>query len=144
MAIEVIKGTIATHTEADQDKASTCRIGEREIVLHSDLADRIKVGDEVAISCQIDEHDIIALAINNLSQKRISAIDPTNLVLIMGASGFIFFVFFILGAQNFSAGIMNLAALNIAVGCVGVAGMGVVATRLFALRRAQTMLGDYN
>lgn len=140
MAIELIKGTIATHTEADQNKASTCRIGEREIELHRDLADRIKVGDEVAISCQISEQDTKALAINNLSRKRISAIDPTNLVLILGASGFICLVFFILGGQNLTHGAMSLVALNIAVGFVGAAGIAVTITRLLTLRHAQAML----
>jgi len=140
MAIEIIKGTIATHTEADQDKASMCRVGEREIELHRDLADRIKVGDEVAISCQIDEQSSKALAIDNLSQKRISAIDPTNLVLIMGASGFICLVFFILAGQNMTVDAMALVALNAAVGVVGAVGIAVTITRLLALRHAQAML----
>ena len=140
MAIEIIKGTIATHTETDQDKASMCRVGEHEIELHRDLADRVKVGDEVAISYQTSEQGNKALAIDNLSQKRISAIDPTNLVLILGASSFICLVFFILAGQNMTVDAMALVALNVAVGFVGAAGIAITVTRLLALRHAQTML----
>jgi len=136
MSIEIRKGTVAAITQAEDKKASTCRVGEHEVELNRDLVDKVNVGDEIAIAGHTNEQGIKALALNNLSLKKITSTDPTNLVLAMGASGFAFFVFFVLGAQNFSAGIMSLAALNIALSLVGLVGTGIAIRHLQRLRQA--------
>lgn len=136
MSIEMRKGTVAAITQAEDKKASICHVGEHEVELNRDLADKVNVGDEIAIAGNSNEQGMKALAVNNLSQKRISSIDPTNIVLAMGFGGFAFFVFFVLGAQNFSAGIMSLAALNLAVCLAAMVGTGMTIIHFRRLRQA--------
>jgi len=136
MSIEMRKGTVAAITQTEDKKASICRIGEHEVELNRDLVDKVNVGDEIAIAGNSNEQGMKAMAVNNLSLKSVSSVDPTNIVLALGFSGFVFFVFFVLGAQNFSAGIMSLAALNLAVCLAGMVGMGVTILHLRRLRQA--------
>ena len=136
MSIEIRKGTVAAINQTEDKKASVCRVGEHEVELNRDLVDKVNVGDEIAIAGNSNEQGMKALAVNNLSLKRISSIDPTNIVLAMGFSGFAFFVFFVLGAQNFSAGIMSLAALNLAVSLAAMVGTGITILHLLRIRQA--------
>jgi len=136
MSIELRKGTVAAITQTEDKKASICHIGEHEVELNRDLVDKVNIGDEIAIAGNSNEKGMKALAVNNLSLKRTSSIDPTNIVLAMGLSGFAFFVFFVLGAQNFSAGIMSLAALNIALSLAGGVAAGITILHLVRLRQA--------
>jgi len=138
MSIEIRKGTVAAINQTEGKKASICRVDEHEVELNRDLADKVSVGDEVAIAGNSNEQGMKALAVNNLSLKRISSIDPTIIVLTLGFSGFVFFVFFVLGAQNFTAGIMSLAALNLAISLAGMVGAGIMILNLMRLRQALT------
>ncbi len=136
MSIEIRKGTVAAITQAEEKKASICRVGDHDVELNRDLVDKVNIGDEIAIAGNANEQGMKALAVNNLSLKKISSIDPSNIVLGMGFSGFVFFLFFVLGAQNLSAGIMSLAALNLAVCLVGLVGAGIAIAHLIHLRQA--------
>ncbi len=136
MSIEIRKGTVAAITQTEGKKTSTCHIGDHEITLNRDLADKVNIGDEIAITGNTNEQGMKALAVNNLSLKRISSIDPTNIVLAMGLSGFAFFVFFILGVQNLTAGIISLAVLNIVISLVSLVAAGITILRLLQLRQA--------
>ncbi len=136
MSIEIKKGTVAAITPAEEKKASICRIDDYEIELNRDLVDKVNVGDEIAIAGNNNEQGMKALAVNNLSKKKISAVDPSNTVLALGLSGFIFFVFFVLGAQNFSAGNMSLTVLNLAICSTGLVGAGITISHLLRLRES--------
>ncbi len=136
MSIEIRKGTVAAITQAEEKKASICRVGDHDVELNRDLIDKVNTGDEIAIAGNSNEQGMKALAVNNLSKKKISSIDPTNIVLGLGFSGFIFFVFFVLAAQNFSAGIMSLAALNLAICLAGLIGAGITIAHLIRLRQS--------
>ena len=136
MAIEIVTGTITTVTPATEEKSASCRIGEREIELHRDLADRVEAGDEVVVSGQADEKGMKALAINNRSQRRLSAIDSTNLMLLLGFCGFAWLLFFVLGMQNMMAGETMLTLLNLALSVIGLVGMGISFGRVFVIQRA--------
>ncbi len=136
MSIELRKGSVTAITQTEDKKTGICHIGDHTITLNRDLADKMNVGDEIAIAGNTNEQGMKALAINNLSLKRISSVDPTNIVLALGLSGFAFFVFFILGVQNSSAGIMSLAALNITISMVALVVAGTTILHLARLRQA--------
>ena len=136
MSIEIRKGTVAAITQAEGKNASICRVDDQEIELNRDLVDKVNIGDDIAIAGNTNEQSMKALAVNNLSLKRVSSVDPTNIVLAMGFSGFLFFLFFVLGAQNFSAGIMSLAALNLALSLAGLVAIGISIMHLRRLRQA--------
>lgn len=139
MSIEIRKGAVAAITQTEDKKTSICRIGEHEVKLNRDLVDKVNVGDEIAIAGNSNEQGMKALAVNNLSLKRITSIDPSNIVLAMGLSGFVFFVFFVLAAQNFSAGIMSLTALNMVISLAGAVAAGITILHLIRLRQALAM-----
>ena len=58
------------------------------------------------------------------------------LVLALGATVFLSFFFFILGAQNFSAGTMSRAVLNIAICLAAITGAGISIIHLLRLRQS--------
>ena len=125
MSIEIRKGTVASITQTEGKNTGICRVDDHEIELNRDLVDKVNVGDDIAIAGNTNEQGMKALAVNNLSKKRLSSVDPTNIVLALGFSGFLFFLFFVLGAQNFSAGIMSLAALNFALSLASLTATGI-------------------
>jgi len=136
MSIEIKKGTVAAITQAEGKNVSICRVDDQEFELNRDLVDKVNVDDDIAIAGNSNEQGMKALAVNNLSRKRVSSVDPTNIVLAMGFSGFLFFLFFVLGAQNFSAGIMSLAALNLALSLASLVAIGLSIMHFRRLRQA--------
>ena len=136
MSIEIRKGTVAAITQAERKNINICRVDNHDIELNRDLADKVNVGDDIAIAGNTNEQGMKALAVNNLSKKKISSIDPTNIVLTLGLAGFVSLLFFILGAQNFSAGIMSLTVLNLAVSLAGLTAVSITIIHLLRLRQA--------
>jgi len=136
MSIEIRKGTVAAITQAERKNINICRVDDHDIELNRDLADKVNVGDDIAIAGNTNEQGMKALAVNNLSKKKISSIDPTNIVLTLGLAGFVSLLFFILGAQNFSAGIMSLTVLNLAVSLAGLTAVSITIIHLLRLRQA--------
>jgi len=136
MSIEIRKGTVAAITQAEGKNINICRVDDHDIELNRDLADKVNVGDDIAIAGNTNEQGMKALAVNNLSKKKISSIDPTNIVLTLGLAGFVSLLFFILGAQNFSAGIMSLTVLNLAVSLAGLTAVSITIIHLLRLRQA--------
>jgi len=140
MAIEIKKGIVESLRPAEEDKPCTCRVGGNEIELHPDLADRLKDGDDVAISGHESENGLKALAINNLTRKKVSSIDPSNTILLLGFSGFASFLFFVLGMQNYFGGAMNLALTNLVLVLAGLTGAVISFGRFLAVRSALKMI----
>ncbi|MDX1810392.1 MAG: hypothetical protein R3240_00470 [Gammaproteobacteria bacterium] len=93
MGVKLQRGNIQELMPADKKGASTCRVDERVVKLPRDLVDGVKNGDKVEIAGVIRKQVLHAMAINDISQSKVSGVDCTNSILLMGAGWLLFIMF---------------------------------------------------
>jgi len=139
MAMELQRGEVSQLQTEEESGKTTCLVGGKPVVIHPDLASNIAEGEEVAVAGIEQEQGLAALAINNITHHRGTSIDPSNIVLAMGAAGFICIVFFVLAMQNMVGGDTTLGTLAGGASLIGLAGIIVALQKILAIRRAAAM-----
>lgn len=114
MGLDICRGMVSgleKPEEASKERAS-CKVGEQAVQLHPDLDRHINDGDEVIVAGSTDENGVFAMAMNNITQKKVTYVDASNFVLGIGFGGFIGFLCFVLSARYYMAGDGMMSSLN--------------------------------
>ena len=93
MGIKFERGNVGQVSVPDKHGAVECRIGDQNIKVHRDLADRVIKGDEILVVGELKKGILQAYAIKNINQNKTAKLDVTGYVLIMGV-GFYLLIFF--------------------------------------------------
>ncbi len=133
MEMAIWRGHIENLTAPDPRGTSECRVGTATVHLPSDLTGSVSEGDKVLVAGNSENDVLQAMAIHNLSRKKLTQIDPTNQVLLTGLFGFISLMSLAVGWQYpMGAPFVILNALSI----LAAAGVLRSINRLFRVSRA--------
>lgn len=136
MGMEIRRGTAANIVKNDNQNSVACRLGESNVMLHSDLERIVKEGDDILVAGDLRDDVLHALAVKNMTQDRTLQIDGSNYTLVMGAGLFFWILGLVLSLQALGVGDTTLSILN---ACMSLAGfiLGIWAfMRVLSIRRA--------
>ncbi len=136
MGLEVCRGKVSSLAKPEQDSRTECKIGESRVQLHPDLERHIAEGDEVIVAGNPGDTGIAAMAVHNVSQKKVSYVDASNYVLGIGFGGFIALCGFVLGGQYWMGGNMTLTYANALMSVTGLVVMSWAIARVLMIKKA--------
>jgi hypothetical protein len=135
MAIQLLRGHVKDVSLPDKHGAADCHIGKYNVKVHSDLVGSIGKGDDILLAGELRNDVFHSLAVKNIDKDKMAQIDLTNSILLMAAGTFVCGLGFILSLQGESSGGI-VRSLEMAVGFIGLIGMGLILRRLFLITRA--------
>lgn len=118
MRLELERGIVQSVEVTDKTGGGKCEINCREIKLHRDLIDNVHQGEEVLLVGVYRKKVFQALALKNITRNKVSGIDCTNYVLLMGL-GFILFIMFGIFGMNEEAANFDLRYMEEVVSVTG-------------------------
>jgi hypothetical protein len=140
MATTLLRGRVESVSIPAPNGAAECRIGDKTVALHRDLADSVKQGDDVLVAGFARDKVLKALALNNVTRSKLAQIDCTNNILLLGLGGFLAILFGVFGLGGSNGAIVS--SLEDAVAIAGII-LGVVSLRaLWRVIRAASWV-DY-
>ena len=135
MAIQLLRGHVKDVTSPENGGIGECHIGKYNVKVNGDLVTSIGKGDDILLAGEVRNDIFHAFAVKNIDKDKTAQIDCTNNVLLVGASGFIFMLGFVLGLRAInSAGMVE--SMDIVLAFIGLIGMGITLRRLFLITRA--------
>lgn len=139
MQIELKQGHAANITQREKPEGTIeCHVAGGRILLNSDLADKVKDGDDVVVAGKLHENLLHAIAIKNISQGTTAQVDPTNNVLALGFCGFIGIIS---AVQSFNANAAgnSMGSIFLAlVAAAGFAGIFIFVQRILDINKASS------
>ena len=102
MKLEIEHGSVQDIAPVEKNGTSSCRINNRDIKLHRDLVDNVKSGEDIMVAGIFQKNVFRALALKDIARDKVSSIDCTNYVLLMGLGIMLFIMFGIFGMQETS------------------------------------------
>lgn len=137
MQIELKQGHAANITQREKPEGTIeCQVAGGKILLHSELADKVKNGDDVVVAGKVHENLLHAVAIKNLSQGVTAQVDPTKNVLATGFCGFIGIISAVQSFNANAAGNSMGSTLLALIAAAGFAGVFIFVQRLMEINRA--------
>ena len=100
MKFEIERGDVQDVATVNKNGSGSCQINDRQIMLHRDLADSVKQGDHVLVAGTFRKKVFHALALKDLTRDKVSGIDCSNYVLLMGLGIMVFIMFGIFGMRE--------------------------------------------
>ncbi len=141
MQIELRHGLAANITPAEKPQgAIECHLDGSKILVHRDLADKLRMGENIIAAGTVHENVLRAVAIKNLSKGTTSQLDPTNNVLALAFSGFIGLISAI---QSINANAAGNSAGSIVLAFVAVTGFAAIfffLQRLIEINKASSRI----
>ena len=102
MGLEIERGNVQDIAPLEKSGAGSCRINDRHIKLHRDLADTVKTGGDFMVAGTSRKGVFRALALKDIARDKVSSIDSTNYILLMGLGFITFIVFGVFDMQDTS------------------------------------------
>lgn len=137
MQIELKQGHAANITQLEKPQgAIECHLDGGKVLIHPDLADKVKDGDDIIVAGKTRENLLHAVAIKNLSQGITAQIDPTNNVLALGFCGFIGIISAIQSVNANSVGNSTGSIILALVAAAGFAGIFIFVQRILEINKA--------
>ena len=135
MAIKLQRGHVEGLTAPGKDGSVECRIRDQKVLVHPNLADKIHNGDDVLVAGELRNDVLQATAVNNFRQNKISHIDCTNYILILGVSGYIGIICGVFGLEAIDSTDW-LTLLQYAASIIGLAVAAMSIRRIVMVNRA--------
>ena len=132
MAIKLQRGHVEGLTAPEKDGSVECRISNQKILVHPYLADNIR---SVLVAGELKNDTLQAMAVNNFRQEKISHIDCTNYILILGVSGYIAIICGVFGLEATDSGDW-LTILQYVASILGFAVAAISIRRVVMVNRA--------
>lgn len=119
--MKLVRGVVSDLTPPEKNGTAVCRVGERTVRLHRDLATGAKSGDDVLIGGELNGDVAFAYALKNFTRSKLSQVDYTFHVFGVGfAFMVIIFGFYFSGEKTPNGVIANeVLALVLLVGGFG-------------------------
>ena len=120
MAFTIERGIVQNLSVDEEKRSASCQVNNIPVNLHRDLTDFIKAGDEVVIVGTMQDEEMRALAIKDISNSKAHGIDSTNYILLSGIGLYIFTmfaVFFIQGLIHHAN--MPIEAVHTVISLIG-------------------------
>jgi hypothetical protein len=89
MRLMTHRGRVEDLTTPDKRGAAQCRIGKVTLKLHKDLVTTVNSGDEIYVAGKYGKGVMIVFAVNNLTRGRVTQLDGTNNMLLLGFLGWL-------------------------------------------------------
>jgi hypothetical protein len=135
MAIQLLRGHVKDVTSPDDHGIGGCHIGKYNVKVNGDLVSSIGKGDDILLAGELRNDIFHAMAVRNIDKGKTAQIDCTNNILLMGASGFVCMLGFVLALKAINSGGV-VQSLDMVLAFVGMIGMGITLRRLFLITRA--------
>lgn len=139
MAMEIWRGQISARKPLAKGEKVECVLGgEKKLILHRDLERHAKDGDEVVVSGPVSESGMTVLALHSKKEGKVTYIDSSNYVLMMGGAGFLGFLFGIFAMQNLNIGDTANAVITAVVSFVSFVAVTYAVSQVGAIKRASS------
>jgi hypothetical protein len=135
MAIQLLRGHVKDVSSPDNHGAADCHIGKYNVKVYSDLVSTVGKGDDLLLAGELRNDIFHAMAVKNIDKGKTAQIDCTNNILLMGMSGFICMLGFVLALKAINTGGV-VQSIDLVLAFVGLIGMGITLRRLFLITRA--------
>lgn len=135
MGLQLLRGHVEDVATPDNHGAAACHIGKYNVKVGSDLVSSIGKGDDILLAGELRNDVFHAMAVRNFNRGKTAQIDPTNNILLMGASGFVCMLGGVLGLKAIGSGGI-IESLDIVMAIIGLIGMGITLRRMILINKA--------
>ena len=119
MAIEKIRGKVNNLKTPPKQGTATFRLDGRDIIVPQDLVDKVREGEDIEVAGTISKGALHAMAVRNVKQDRISRVDVTLYVLLIGIAGFLWVLCGVLGLRAMGTGAIITESVDDIVAIAG-------------------------
>lgn len=135
MGLQLLRGHVKEIATPDNRGAAACQIGKYNVKVYGDLVSSVGKGDDILVAGELKSEVFHALAVKNFNRDKTAQIDPTNNILLMGASGFVCMLGGVLGLRAVGGGGM-VESLDVVMAIIGLIGMVITLRRIVLINRA--------
>ncbi len=140
MAIEKLRGKVNHLKTSAKQGTAAFRLDGRNVIVPHDLVDKVREGEDIEVAGTISKGELHAMAVRDVKQDRISHVDVTMYVFLIGIAGFLWALCGVLGLRAMGTGAIITESVDDIVAIAGFITVLMAIRHLSLINKASNQL----